>query len=449
MKYSDLSHAMALASWTTPTASSSPAATRCTCSTVRARRMTCIPVVHEVAAGIADGVLQRGGRARAEGAGVRAGHRRARHHEHRHRDGRRVPREPRAPGRRRSGEVDRPGRRRTAPAWHPGGRRRRARRTRSRVGRRRIESPWAREARRRGRAARAATGRPGPVFLEVCLDAQGATGRRTAAPRATAAAVTRSPPEPRVRRPRARSSACSGRLDDPCCCSAAACSRAAAARGAAPRCASSTLPVMTTWNGADRIGADDPVYAGRPNTWGQRAANVLLQQADLVVALGTPPRPPADGLQLAGVRAAAPGRPGRRRPGRADKGHPHVDLAVLGDADAVLRHITAAELPGLARVARVLPRGARHCSRWSRTRTSPRPATWTRTSFVADALRTAREPTTSSSRAAAAVRSRSRCRRCQQKAGQVVVTDKGLASMGYGLSGAIGAGLAHRVVARS
>jgi acetolactate synthase-1/2/3 large subunit len=31
----------------------------------------------------------------------------------------------------------------------------------------------------------------------------------------------------------------------------------------------------------------------------------------------------------------------------------------------------------------------------------------------------------------------------QQKLGQVVITDKGLASMGYGLSGAIGAALAH------
>src|SRR4029079_8937699 len=43
------------------------------------------------------------------------------------------------------------------------------------------------------------------------------------------------------------------------------------------------IPLMTTWNGIDRIPADHPLYFGRPNTWGQRSANILLQQADLLV----------------------------------------------------------------------------------------------------------------------------------------------------------------------
>ena len=51
--------------------------------------------------------------------------------------------------------------------------------------------------------------------------------------------------------------------------------------------AQSGLPLMTTWNGIDRVDHSSPNYLGRPNTWGQRAANVLLAQADLVVALGT------------------------------------------------------------------------------------------------------------------------------------------------------------------
>ena len=38
---------------------------------------------------------------------------------------------------------------------------------------------------------------------------------------------------------------------------------------------------------SDRMPADHPCYFGRPNTWGQRYANVLLQQADLLLALGT------------------------------------------------------------------------------------------------------------------------------------------------------------------
>jgi acetolactate synthase-1/2/3 large subunit len=47
------------------------------------------------------------------------------------------------------------------------------------------------------------------------------------------------------------------------------------------------IPIMTTWNGADRYGADQINYWGRPNTWGQRSANMLIQQSDCLVAVGT------------------------------------------------------------------------------------------------------------------------------------------------------------------
>ena len=47
------------------------------------------------------------------------------------------------------------------------------------------------------------------------------------------------------------------------------------------------IPIMTTWNGMDRYGSDLPNYWGRPNTWGQRSANILLQQSDLIVAVGS------------------------------------------------------------------------------------------------------------------------------------------------------------------
>jgi len=47
------------------------------------------------------------------------------------------------------------------------------------------------------------------------------------------------------------------------------------------------IPILTTWNGADRIGSDNLNYFGRPNTWGQRSANVIIQQSDLIIAFGT------------------------------------------------------------------------------------------------------------------------------------------------------------------
>jgi acetolactate synthase-1/2/3 large subunit len=46
------------------------------------------------------------------------------------------------------------------------------------------------------------------------------------------------------------------------------------------------IPLATTFNGADRIGADYEYYCGRPNWYGSRWANLIIQQADVVVAVG-------------------------------------------------------------------------------------------------------------------------------------------------------------------
>lgn len=47
------------------------------------------------------------------------------------------------------------------------------------------------------------------------------------------------------------------------------------------------IPVATTFNGADRIGIEYEFFAGRPNWYGSRWSNMILQQADLVIAVGT------------------------------------------------------------------------------------------------------------------------------------------------------------------
>lgn len=48
----------------------------------------------------------------------------------------------------------------------------------------------------------------------------------------------------------------------------------------------SNAPIMTTWNAADRIPYDQKNFFGRPDTWGMRYSNVLLQQSDLLLAIG-------------------------------------------------------------------------------------------------------------------------------------------------------------------
>lgn len=47
------------------------------------------------------------------------------------------------------------------------------------------------------------------------------------------------------------------------------------------------IPVVTTFNGVDILPEDNPVYIGRIGTLGQRAGNFALQNADLVICLGT------------------------------------------------------------------------------------------------------------------------------------------------------------------
>jgi acetolactate synthase-1/2/3 large subunit len=46
------------------------------------------------------------------------------------------------------------------------------------------------------------------------------------------------------------------------------------------------IPIATTFNGADRVGIEYKYYAGRPNWYGSRWSNLLLQQADLIIAIG-------------------------------------------------------------------------------------------------------------------------------------------------------------------
>ena len=53
-----------------------------------------------------------------------------------------------------------------------------------------------------------------------------------------------------------------------------------------PRLLELGIPIATTWNAVDYLDFDHPLYAGRPNTYGMRWANSLIQQADLVITLG-------------------------------------------------------------------------------------------------------------------------------------------------------------------
>ncbi len=47
------------------------------------------------------------------------------------------------------------------------------------------------------------------------------------------------------------------------------------------------IPVQTTWKAADFFAEDDPLYVGHPGIMGDRGANLILQEADLLLSIGS------------------------------------------------------------------------------------------------------------------------------------------------------------------
>lgn len=299
-----------------------------------------------------------------------------------------------------------------------------------------VDEPWSfarfAQAVRVGRSAR-----NGPVFLEIPLDIQ-------------ARQVTFSPDyleKPEEVHPKGISASDFERVvrlirdsDRPLLLLGGGISRKSARNGY-DRFREMGVPIATTWNGADRIDASHPCYAGRPNTWGQRSANLILQQADLLVALGT-----RLGMQQTGFNWQQFVPTGKIvqvdiDPAELMKGHPHVDFPLCGDANDFLQRLICEDLGNheewvsYARMVRntiplvepVNKTGDRYVS----------PYLFAKKISSLCGENDVIVPCSSGSAFTVMMQT------FEQKVGQFVVTNKGLASMGYGLSGAIGAAFAN------
>jgi acetolactate synthase-1/2/3 large subunit len=280
-------------------------------------------------------------------------------------------------------------------------------------------------------------GRKGPIFLEVPLDVQGAQVDEAS----LSTPIPHFAPEFNEI-PAAEIDALAARVraaERPVLLLGAGIDRETTA-ALQEQMASAGVPLMLTWNAMDRLGAEHPMYFGRPNTWGMRFANVLLQQADLLVALGT-----RLSLQQTGFnwQQFVPGGEVVHidcDAAELGKGHPNVAVALCGDANAVLRGLMCESLgehsswvefcrevrAQLPLVEPVNNTGAGYLSPY----------------VFAEKLSTLTTkddlviPCSSGSAFTVMMQT------FAQKLGQRIVTNKGLASMGYGLSGAIGAAIA-------
>jgi acetolactate synthase-1/2/3 large subunit len=199
------------------------------------------------------------------------------------------------------------------------------------------------------------------------------------------------------------------------------------------------IPIMATWNAMDRIPADHPLYFGRPNTWGQRYSNILLQQADLLLALGTRLSLQQSGFNWQQFIPVGEIIQVDCDPAELTKGHPKVATPICGDANEVLRKITAANLGDHAE-------WLNFCREVKSTLPLVEPVNNTGPGFLSpyvfveklSALATENDiviPCSSGSAYTVMMQT------FAQKRGQLIINNKGLASMGYGLSGAIGAAI--------
>jgi len=284
------------------------------------------------------------------------------------------------------------------------------------------------------------TGRKGPVFLEVCLDAQGAPAQIE-----EGNTVIES-----------KEDFVSGEVDeksvDKILDLLATSERPVFLIGGGisrnqfmsliPEVDRLGVPVMTTWNAADRLGSNHRLYFGRPNTWGQRSSNLILQNADLVIAVGT-----RLGLQQTGFNWAEFVPNGDVVQVDIDrteleKGHPKISLAICAEGNDLLQQLLkrVSSSPNWSKWV-VFAKKIRDQIPLSEEVNGYFPGFLNPYDFalqLSDLCDSGDTVVPCSSGGGFTVMMQA----FNQKQGQVIITNKGLASMGYGLAGAIGAGLA-------
>lgn len=201
------------------------------------------------------------------------------------------------------------------------------------------------------------------------------------------------------------------------------------------------IPVATTWNTCDYLDYDSPLYAGRPNTYGMRWANAVIQQADFILSIGA-----RLGLQQTGfnVEQFAP----MAKLVRVDidsaelsRDLPKTNLKVLSDAtdffnlfmerlEKVEAEKSWVEWVAFVNTLKELLPAAEKANNIYPGYVNP-------FKFVTELsqLTTSSDLVIPCSSGGAYT---SMMQAFQQRAGNLLTNNKGLASMGYGLAGAIG-----------
>ncbi|MEI6726085.1 MAG: thiamine pyrophosphate-binding protein [Actinomycetes bacterium] len=287
---------------------------------------------------------------------------------------------------------------------------------------------------------RSRAGRPGPVWLDVPLDVQGALS--------DGAQFGDREPD----RSAGASAAVAGWVSSTVGLIAGA-RRPVVLAGNGIRLAGATgdfvswaeragIPILTTWKAADLLSEEHPLYVGRPGSIGQRGANFALQNADLLIALGAR-------MDLAQVGFDYPGFAPRARKVIVDVdgseiaklGFP-VDVAAVTDAADFLAGLLQSAEPWHDEegwLARCVAWRRRYPIAADGTRGPDAPVdTYALIDVLSDLLEQDDVLVPGSSGSCAEITMQA----FRVKAGQRVLNSPGLGSMGFGLPASIGAAVA-------
>lgn len=215
----------------------------------------------------------------------------------------------------------------------------------------------------------ALTGRPGPVWIDVPLDFQWAAIEPDALP----AFVPET--DSIVRASAAEMQACADLL--------AAAERPLILVGHGVRLAhaeaelrrllaATRIPFVSTWNATDICSNDTESYVGRPGLFGQRGANLAVQNCDVLLSIGSHLCMPITGAQFRAFARGAKVVMVDVDESELECANVHVELPIRADAKAFLGDL--ADRP-LATGRQALDEWRRACARY-RTAYNTVPAQW-------------------------------------------------------------------------
>ena len=207
------------------------------------------------------------------------------------------------------------------------------------------------------------------------------------------------------------------------------------------------IPLATTFNGADRVGIEYKYYAGRPNWYGSRWANLILQQADLVVAVGA-----RLGLMQVGYNIQEFAKNAKIIQVFSDeiemnKGFPKVDLKISAVSSVFLNQLKT-ELGLIS--SNTYEEWGKYIINLRHDLATPELVNVSRKGYV-EPLKFIYDLVNMYTKNSDVIIPASSgegsyvgpMRMMLNKEGQKIITNNAMASMGYGLSGAIGASIAN------